>query len=93
MVRISVVVLTLLGVLARDYPAAAGPILDRVKAQGLVHCGSVERPGLASSDGGRYRGLAVDICRAVATAVLGSPAHIAFHDYETPKQYDAVAER
>lgn len=39
---------------------------------------------------GRWTGLNVDICRAVAAAVLGSPERIEYHAYETPKEFDAV---
>ena len=54
--------------------ALAGSVLDRVKARGFIRCGSVERPGLAHNDGhGRCSGLNVDVCRAIAAAVLGSP--------------------
>ena len=56
--------------------AVAGPVIDHVKARGVVRCGGVERPGLAVPDGrGRCKGLEVDVCRAVASAVLGDPAH------------------
>lgn len=69
----------------------AGSVLDRVKASGVVHCGSVERPGLAIPGGdGHWHGLNVDICRAVAAAVLGSPDRIEFHEYESPKQFEAL---
>jgi len=51
------------------------------------------RPGLAEEAGsGRWHGLEVDVCRAVAAAVLGSPDRIAFQSYETPKEFDAVRE-
>jgi general L-amino acid transport system substrate-binding protein len=83
------VMLTLLGVFACISSAEAGPVLDRVKAKGVVHCGGVVRPGLASADA-KWDGLEVDVCRAIATAVLGSPDRVAFDQYETPKQYDAV---
>jgi general L-amino acid transport system substrate-binding protein len=39
---------------------------------------------------GAWVGLSVDVCRAVATAVLGSPERIVFQDYASPKHYDAV---
>ncbi|MDA8387697.1 MAG: hypothetical protein M0Z58_03395 [Nitrospiraceae bacterium] len=72
-------------------PAAAGSVAERVKARGFVRCGSAPRPGLAEMDGrGRWSGLDVDICRAIAAAVLGSPDCIEYHEYETPKQFDAV---
>ncbi len=71
--------------------AVAGPVLEHVKARGVVRCGSIERPGLASEDNqGRWMGLNVDICRGIAAAVLGSADHIEYHEYEAPKQFDAV---
>ncbi len=69
-------------------------VAERVKALGAVRCGSVERPGLAQAAGnGKWRGLEVDVCRAVAAAVLGSPERIAYRRYETPREFDAVRER
>jgi general L-amino acid transport system substrate-binding protein len=71
--------------------ATAGPVVDRVKARGVVTCGGVERPGLAFRDGrGHWRGLEVDVCRAVAEAVLGAPDRVKFHTYETGKDFDSV---
>lgn len=73
-------------------PAKQGsPILSRIHARGAVACGAVERPGLAENDGqGHWRGLEVDICRAIATAVLGSPERIVFSDYGSPAEFDRV---
>jgi general L-amino acid transport system substrate-binding protein len=78
--------------------ASAGPVLDRVHAHGVVRCGSFDRPGLAidvaeteaaeADSAGQepsqtpWHGLNVEICRAVAMAVLGSPDKIAFHGYD-----------
>jgi general L-amino acid transport system substrate-binding protein len=74
--------------------AQATSVAERAKARGSVRCGSVERPGLAQQDGnGRWRGLEVDICRAIAAAVLGSPDKFAYRTYETPKEFDAVREQ
>lgn len=71
--------------------AKAGSVFDRVKKRGVVLCGSVQRPGLATiNSNGRWSGLNVDVCRAVAAAVLGSPERIEYHGYETPKDFDAV---
>jgi general L-amino acid transport system substrate-binding protein len=78
-------------VLAWGTAASAGQQLDRVKAQKVVHCGSVERPGLAKAAGeGTWAGLSVDVCRAVAAAVLGSADRIAFTLYEGPQQFDRI---
>jgi general L-amino acid transport system substrate-binding protein len=72
-------------------PARAGAVTERVKARGLVRCGSARRPGLADTDGrGRWTGLQVEVCRGIAAAVLGSPDRIDYHEYETAKQFDGV---
>ncbi|SPF34444.1 putative Extracellular solute-binding protein [Syntrophobacter sp. SbD1] len=74
--------------------AMAGAVADRVRTGAVVRCGSVERPGLAGIDSvGRWTGLEVDLCRAVAAAVLGSPEHIEYHKYETPLDFDAVRDQ
>ena len=91
MLRFVLTCMAMVTVCAWSGTAAAGPVLDRVKASGVVHCGSVERPGLAQIGAdGQWHGLNVDVCRAVAAAVLGSADHIAFHEYETPAQFDMV---
>ncbi len=88
-------------------PADAGPILDRIRAAGVVHCGSFERPGIAVDYGevqaasadqaGQeptttpWHGLAVDLCRAMADAVLGSPDKIAFHSYDEADDLAALS--
>ncbi len=90
-VRFLGVLLFLFGVCWSISDAHAGSVAERVKARGFVRCGSVGRPGLASDPGnGRWTGLNVDVCRAVATAVLGSPNKIEYHGYETPKDFDAA---
>ncbi|MGC9195991.1 MAG: hypothetical protein ACP5IL_11120 [Syntrophobacteraceae bacterium] len=69
----------------------AGSVINRVKARGVVCCGGSERPGLAFEDArGHWKGLEVDVCRAVADAVLGSPDRIQFHGYVTPKGFDTA---
>jgi general L-amino acid transport system substrate-binding protein len=62
---------------------ADGDVLARVRERGNVRCASVVRPGIAvpTSDGARWYGIAPDICRAVAAAVLGIAAKIAFRPY------------
>jgi general L-amino acid transport system substrate-binding protein len=77
--------------LAWATPACAAGIIDRIHAQGTLRCGAVGRPGIAeiSSEGGA-RGVAVDLCRAVATAVLGPSARVAFGLYEAPQSFDGV---
>ena len=30
-------------------PARAGSVIDRIRADGVLHCGAVERPGIAEA--------------------------------------------
>ena len=71
--------------------AAAQTTLEKVRAQGFVQCGSAPRPGLALQDAkGEWHGLEVEICRAVAVAVLGAGARVGYHQYEADNDYDSV---
>lgn len=73
--------------------AQAGPVLDQVKSQGVVSCGATQRPGVAYLNAnGRWDGVAVDICRGAAAAVLGSPDKVRFSYYEMPKQFARIAD-
>jgi len=70
---------------------AAAATLDRVRGEKLLHCGSTIRPGLAfPAADGTWHGLNVDLCRAIAVAVIGPDARIEFHPYILPASYDAV---
>jgi general L-amino acid transport system substrate-binding protein len=73
-----------------------GGTIEHVKAEGVVQCGSAERPGLAEPDrsgrSGAWRGLNVEICHAIAVAVLGSAGRIEFHRTETQQDFDAVSQ-
>lgn len=88
--RFWLILLALLGVCCPVSAAQAGSVIQRVKAHGKVRCGSVARPGLARPVGDRWVGLNVDVCRAIAAAVLKSPDRIEYHLYDTPKDFDAV---
>ena len=56
-------------------PARAGPVLDRVKASGTLACGVLSEPDDWNKDDvhAALPALDLDICHAVAAAVLGSP--------------------
>ncbi len=70
---------------------ANASVLERVKAEGVLHCGGAERPGLASLGAGdKWTGLNVEICQAIAVAVLGPDARYDWQEYTTPKDYDSV---
>jgi general L-amino acid transport system substrate-binding protein len=71
-------------------PAMAG-VLERVRAEGILHCGGTIRPGLAfPGPDGTLSGLEVDLCRAVAVAVLGPKGKVDFHGYILPASYDPL---
>jgi general L-amino acid transport system substrate-binding protein len=63
---------------AAAVPSGRGEILNRVKERGKVICGA--RTDLAGfgmlDDAGNNMGFDIDLCRAVAAAVLGDPAAI-----------------
>lgn len=61
-------------------PVCAGNVLEAVKARGWLHCGVGEAiPGFSERDAtGKWRGLDVDFCHAVAAAVLGDGDRVEF---------------
>ena len=54
--------------------------LDAVKAKGFVQCGvSQGLPGFSNADdSGKWTGIDVDLCRAVAAAVFGDAEKVKF---------------
>ncbi|HMA12096.1 MAG TPA: amino acid ABC transporter substrate-binding protein [Steroidobacteraceae bacterium] len=73
-------------------PALAGATLDDVRARGLLRCGVSEGiPGFSIQDAsGRWKGLDVDFCRAVAAAVLGSPEKVRFVPLKASARFPAL---
>jgi general L-amino acid transport system substrate-binding protein len=70
---------------------AQADVLDRVRHDGVLHCGAEPRPSFAEMRrDGAVGGAAVDACRAVAAAVLGKQAKIAFDLYDSSRAFDAV---
>ena len=58
----------------------AGPRLERIQTRGFLACG-VEPTvaGFAEVDAqGRYRGLDVDVCRALSAAIFGTPDNVKY---------------
>src|SRR5260370_9456274 len=86
LVRLLLVLVSLIGVCGFGGSAQAGSVLDRVRAESVLHCAGEERPGLAKEIRGNWIGLEIDVCRAIAVAVLGPSARAEFHELETPKQ-------
>jgi general L-amino acid transport system substrate-binding protein len=70
----------------------AGPIIDRIREDGVIRCGGVSRPGLVgqSPDGRAAAGLYLDLCRAIGAAVLGPAGRIGFLPYDSDRAFDRV---
>jgi general L-amino acid transport system substrate-binding protein len=62
-----------LGAMLAAQPALAGPTFDAVRQRGTVVCGvNTSLAGFSIADGqGVWRGLDVDLCRAIAAAMFG----------------------
>jgi hypothetical protein len=75
---------------ARD--AAAGVTLDAVKKRGFVQCGvSQGAAGFSLADAaGVFRGLDVDMCRAVAAALFGDAGKVKFTPLSAQQRFTAL---
>jgi general L-amino acid transport system substrate-binding protein len=72
--------------------AEAGPTLDAVKKRGHVECGvntGLAGFGIADSQG-KWTGLDVDFCRAIAAAVLGDATKVAFKPLNASQRFTAL---
>jgi len=79
--------------LASVLPAAqAGTVLDGVKQRGQLRCGvSTGVVGFSAPETGqRWKGLDVDICRAVAAAVLGDPDKVSYTPLNAQQRFAAL---
>ncbi len=72
--------------------ALAGETLDAVKERGELACGvSTGLPGFSYPDSeGRWSGLDVDICRAIAAALFGDPERVAFRPLSAQQRFVAL---
>jgi general L-amino acid transport system substrate-binding protein len=79
---------------ASGAPAAAGAPsrLDTIISRGKLICG-VEGtiPGFSFVDSsGKYTGLDVDVCKAVAAAIFGDPEKVEFRNLDSTARFPAV---
>jgi len=72
--------------------AQAGKTLDGVRSRGVVACGvNTSAPGFSSADSqGRWTGLDIDLCRAVAAAVLRDPEKIKVVPLNSQQRFAAL---
>ncbi len=80
-----------LGTLA-SLPANAGKTLDAIKQRGQVVCGvNTGLAGFSQADSnGAWSGLDVDICRAIAAAVLGDASKVKWVPLTAPQRFTAL---
>ena len=73
------------------HSAQAGT-LEEVEARGQLKCGiSPDTPGFSSRpQGGKWTGLDVDTCRAVAAAVLGDAEKVAYTPLSSKERFTAL---
>ena len=78
-------------VLAAAPAAQAGAVLDGVKSRGTLRCGVSEGiPGFSIRRDGRWQGLDVDYCRALAVALLGSADAVEFTPLGVNGRFEAL---
>jgi general L-amino acid transport system substrate-binding protein len=67
--------------------------LDAVRAKGFVQCGvSQGLPGFSNADdSGKWAGIDVDLCRAVAAAVFGSGDKVKFSPLSAKQRFTALS--
>ena len=72
--------------------ASGAALLNKVKSRGKLVCGvSGNLPGFSFVDqSGKYSGLDVDVCRAVAVAVLDNPDAVEFRNLNAKERFTAV---
>ena len=72
--------------------ATATPTLDGVRRKGFVQCGvTTGVAGFSAPDAqGQWRGLDVDVCRAVAAAVLGDATKVRFTPLTAAQRFAAL---
>ena len=92
MVKSTLAVLTTAAVLGVSSFAQAGATLDAVQKKGFVQCGiSDGLPGFSYADAkGQYKGIDVDVCRAVAAAVFGDASKVKFSPLTAKERFTAL---
>ncbi len=73
-------------------PAMAGKDLDAIKQRGTLVCGvNTGLAGFSAADSqGKWSGLDVDYCRALAAAVLGDPNKVRFSPLNAQQRFTAL---
>ena len=72
--------------------AMAGKDLDAIKARGMLNCGvGIGTAGFMLADSqGKWKGLSVDVCRAVAAALFGDAEKVRYVPLTSQQRFTAV---
>jgi general L-amino acid transport system substrate-binding protein len=89
--KLAAVVVASLGALLAA-PAHAGKTLDAIKARGQVICGvNTGLAGFGAADStGKWAGLDIDVCRAIAAAVLGDGEKVKYVPLNAQARFTAL---
>ena len=73
-------------------PGTATPTLDKVRGRGFVRCSvSTGIAGFSTPDAqGQWRGIDVDVCRAIAAAVLGDAEKVRYTPLTAAQRFTAL---
>jgi general L-amino acid transport system substrate-binding protein len=90
--KTSICALASAGLLAAAAPALAGKTLDAIKSRGQLVCGvNTGLAGFSQADSqGAWSGLDVDICKAVAAAVLNDPTKVKYVPLTAQQRFTAL---
>ena len=79
-------------VLGFSLPAHAGKTVDAIKQRGQVVCGvNTGLAGFGAADSqGKWSGLDVDVCRAIAAALLGDGEKVKYVPLTAPQRFTAL---
>lgn len=77
---------------AENAPAQSGEMVKKIKARGELVCGvHPARHGFSAIDSqGKWAGLDIDFCRALAAAVLGDATKVRFTPLSTAQRFPAI---
>ena len=89
----ALVAMAVLGGCASDGGGVQSQKLAAIKSRGSLVCGVEGKlPGFSFVESsGDYSGLDVDVCKAVAAAVLGDPAKVQYRDLNSSERFAALA--
>ena len=85
-------IIALTAVLLGTAPAVAGPTFDAVKAKGYVQCAvNTGLAGFSFADSqGKWTGLDVDLCKAIAAAMFGDAEKVKFTPTTSQQRFVAL---